>query len=69
MLPTFRLDSWEDLAHALFQIPLGQPLFAVHINLKNVFLSLRLPPQARRVVRCRPGPGVPAVELERLPFG
>ena len=59
--PTFQLDSWEDLA--------GQPLFAVHIDLKNAFLSFRLPPQARRIFRFRPGPGLPAIELERLPFG
>ena len=67
--PTFRLDSWEDLARALSRIPPGQPLFAVQIDLKDAFWSFRLPPQARRIFRFRPGPGLPAVELERLPFG
>ena len=41
----------------------------MHIDLKNVFLSFGLPPGARIIFQFRPGPGLPAVELERLPFG
>ena len=69
VLPTFRLGSWEDLARALSRIPPGQALFAVHIDFKKAFWSFRLPPQAQRIFRFRPGPSLPAVELERLPFG
>ena len=48
--PTFRLDFWEDLARALSRIPPREPLFAVHIDLKNPFWSFRLPqPWARRI--------------------
>ena len=67
--PTFRLDSLEDLACALCRIPPRQPLFAVHIDLKNPFWSFLLPPGVPRIFRLRPGLGLPAVELERLPFG
>ena len=66
---TFRLDFWKDLARALLTIPPGHPLFVVHIDLKNAIWSFRLPPQTRRIFRFRPSPGLPAVELERLPFG
>ena len=64
--PTFWLDSWDDLVRALSRIPPGQPLFAVHIDLKDAFWSFRPPPRARRIFRFQPGPGLPAVELERL---
>ena len=67
--PTFWLDSWEDLVRALSRIPPGQPLFVVHIDLKNAVRSFRLPPQVRRIFRSPPDPGPPVVELGRLPFG
>ena len=67
--PTFRLHSWEDLVCALSRIPLGEPLFAVHIALKNAFWSFCLPPWACQIFRFRLGPGMPTVELKRLPFG
>ena len=67
--PTFRLDSWEYLACAVSRIAPGKPLFGVHIDLKNAFWSFRPPPGARRLFRFRSGPGLPDVELERLPFG
>ena len=45
------------------------PLLGVHIDLKNAFWSFRQPPQARRIFRFRPGPGLAPVELGRLPSG
>ena len=41
----------------------------MHIDLKNALWSFRLPPRARRIFCFRPGLGLLAVELERLPFG
>ena len=66
---TFRLKALEDLARALSRIPPGEPLFAVHVDLKNAFWFFRLPPPACRIFGFRPGPGMPTVELEHLPFG
>ena len=67
--PTFRLDSWEDLARSLSAFPPDVDLYGVHIDLKNAFSSFCLPPEARRIFRFRPAPGAPPVALSRLPFG
>ena len=67
--PTFRLDSWEDLARSLSAFPPDVGLYGLHIDLKNAFWSFCLPQRARQIFRFRPAPGVPPVALSRLPFG
>ena len=67
--PTYRLDSWEDLARSLSAFPLDVDFYGVHIHLKNAFWSFCLPPEARRIFRFRPAPGALPVVLSRLPFG
>ena len=67
--PTFRLDSWEDLAKSLSAFPPDVGLYGLHIDLKNAFWSFCLPQGARQVFRFRPAPGAPPVALSRLPFG
>ena len=67
--PTFRLDSWEDLARSLSAFPPDVDLYGLHIDLKNAFWSFCLPQGARQVFRFRPAPGAPPVALSRLPFG
>ena len=67
--PTFRLHSWENLPRALWRIPPGEPPFGVHVDLNNAFWSFRLPPGVKRLFPLWPGPGLPAEEPERLPFG
>ena len=41
--PTFRLDSWEDLARSLSAFPPDVDLYGLHIDLKNAFWSFCLP--------------------------
>ena len=67
--PTFRLDSWEDLARSLSAFPPDVSLYGLHIDLKNAFWSFCLPQGARQIFRFRPAPGAPPVALSRLPFG
>ena len=67
--PTFHLSLWEDLSRALIQVPLGTPLYGLHIDLKNAFWSFRLPAAARQVFRSRPAPGAAPVKQGHLPFG
>ena len=55
--PTFRLDSWEDLARSLFAFPPDVGLYALHIDLKNAFWSFCLPLGARQVFVSGPPPG------------
>ena len=57
--PTFRLDSWEDLARSLSAFPPDMGLYGLHIDLKNAFWSFCLPPGARQIFRFRPAPGAP----------
>ena len=67
--PTFRLDSWEDLARSLSAFLPDLDLYGVDIDLNNAFWSFCLPPEAQRIFRFRPAPEAPPVALSRLPFG